>query len=432
MPIHSRSLRPLIFGVAFGAVFAIAVSVSCPALADLISDRRETPTKLDAGYLAFPVFSHIPGIGSTFGAGLLASNIAKSRVNMYSVALTGDTRAAIFGVNEIHLIPNTLIFGFTTYASQVPFEIHERGSDSRKENYFYLTKREYGGSMTADLQFWRRRIQINTKLGASRAMPEGVTTSSGAGVNNADSRESDAVISALALTFDLTDDERDPRRGLNLQISRNEYVTFDGLRSRFHTLNASATAYVPLPYHSVWAFNVFRSNSYVTNRNNLSASDLRAGLNLGCGTLTDATSQRKCQEAEDVRVKERLAENENGTAGLLGGPTQLRGFPLGRFRGSQSLFYATEMRLNLSDENTKFDLGFIKGTRSFVQIAPFYELGAACDFPETVESAPLQSAYGIGFRFGFSGAIIRADAGFSREGSQFTFFVGYPWGMTEF
>lgn len=428
MPLHFKNSLAFVLGLALTGAFLMPTR----AKADLIPERRDTPTKLDAGYLAFPVFSHIPGIGSTYGAGLLASNIARSRVNVYSVALIGDTKAAVFGVNEIHLIENTLIFGFTGYASQIPNEIHERGSGSPKENFFYLTKHEYGGSMTADLQFWRRRIQINSKLGASRAMPEGVSTSSGVGVNNADSRESDAVISSLGLTFDFTDDERDPRRGFNLQISRNESVVFDGLRSRFHTFDASATAYIPLPFHSVWAFNVFRSNSYVTNRNGLSAADLREKMSLHCDTLSDSAAKRRCEQSEDFRVSERAAENEHGTSALLGGPTQLRGFPLGRFRGSQSLFYATELRLNLSDENTKFDLGFIKGTRSFVQIAPFYELGAACDFPETIESAPMQSAYGVGFRFGFSGAIIRADAGFSREGSQFTFFVGYPWGMTNF
>jgi hypothetical protein len=37
------------------------------------------------------------------------------------------------------------------------------------------------------------------------------------------------------------------------------------------------------------------------------------------------------------------------------------------------------------------------------------------------------SDYGVGVRLGFSGALVRADLGIGSEGSQFTFFFGYPW-----
>lgn len=421
----------LAFGLLLSCVL-FCVQASAQATKAWVPDRRETPGKGESGFLTFPVFSHIPGIGSTYGVGFLGSNIGKSRVNVFSAALTGDTKALILGINEVHLIPNTLIFHFVGYNTRIPWEIHERGGSSDKNNYFYLINGEYGGSLITDVELWKRRIQLTAKLGGSRSIPVGVTTKGGIGASNLDARESDAVTSNYSLTFDFTDDERDPRRGLNLQVTRDETMVFDGLHSRAHTWNLSATAYIPLPHQSTWAFSFFRSSAHVSQRNSASIEELRAGMGLQCGQFADLSQRDSCQSAEDLRLQERYEENQNGSASMLGGPTQLRGFPLGRFRGSQSIFYATEMRINLTDENTKFDLGFIRGTRSFFQIAPFYELGAVADHPEAVENSPLQASYGAGVRLGFSGATIRADAGFSKEGPQFTFYVGYPWGVTKF
>jgi hypothetical protein len=413
-------------------ILASALLSSLSAMGSWIPDRRDTPSKSESGFLSFPVFSHIPGIGSTYGVGFLGSNLAKTKVNVFTAALTGDTRAMILGINEVHLIPNTLMFHFVGYNTRIPWEIHERGGTSSKENYFYLISGEYGGSMVTDFELWKRRFQLTAKIGGSRVKPIGITTKSGIGVNNIDSRESDGVTSNFSLTFDLTDDERDPRKGLNLQIFRDETMIFDGLHSRFHNWSGSATAYIPLPHKSVWAFNVFRSSAYVTQQNSASIEDLRASMGLQCSQQPAGLERDSCLASENLRLQERYSENQNGSASMLGGPTQLRGFPLGRWRGDQSLFYATEMRINLTDENTKFDLGFIRGTRSFFQIAPFYELGAVAEYPEVIENSPLEASYGVGFRLGFSGATIRADAGFSKEGPQFTFYVGYPWGVTKF
>jgi hypothetical protein len=226
------------------------VQASAQAIKAWVPDRRETPSKGESGFLTFPVFSHIPGIGSTYGAGFLGSNIGKSRVNVFSAALTGDTKALILGINEVHLIPNTLIFHFVGYNTRIPWEIHERGGESVKNNYFYLINGEYGGSLITDVELWKRRIQLTAKLGGSRTTPIGVTTKGGVGVNNLDSRESDAVTSNYSLMLDFTDDERDPRRGLNLQVTRDEAVVFDGLTSRFRTRALGPLAFFARPLTS--------------------------------------------------------------------------------------------------------------------------------------------------------------------------------------
>ena len=406
--------------------------LSAFAQASIVPERREELSKTDKGFLAFPIYTHIPGIGSTVGFGLLGTNLFNSKTQAVATVLTGDSNADVVGIREIHLIKDTLILNFFAYTTRIPSQIFDRGTDSSPDNNFYLVNKEYGGSTEVDLQFWERRIQFNGILGASRIRTTGVNNSDGLGYNNSDGRESDSMGLTLNFQLDLTDDNVDPRKGFNLQVVRDSTDIFDGLRSRFYTVTYDATGYIPLPHHSTWVFNAYRSGAVVTNHNTSTASDLHSGLNLACSGIADATARATCQATEDLRVQERFNENQYGTSTPLGGTGQMRGFPSGRFRGSQSIFYATEIRWNLSTDDKKFDMGFIKGTRSLIQIAPFYELGASADPPNAVENAKLHASYGVGFRFGFSGTLLRADIAMSDEGPQFTVYLGYPFAFPSF
>jgi hypothetical protein len=412
----------------------ILVFLSCTVSAQAwewgVPDRRENPTRAQQGFLAFPIYTHVPGIGSTIGAGVLSSHVFKTQANIVGVATTGDSNFIAAGLTEVHILSENLYFNFYGYATRIPFQLYDRGDASNQDQFVNLLRREYGATAEASLHFWERRFQLNMMVAPSRLTNLWASSPDGAVFSNRDNTEAGTLGSTVRAQLDFTDDDLDPRRGGKLQMVYHRCDTYDSSHSKYDSWNAFATAYIPVLKSSTWAFNVFRSWSTVIDELHTSEADLRASMTLNCGLIEDPGTRTNCQAAEDRRVKERVAENKYGTAALLGGPTQLRGYPIGRFRGSQSILYATEFRWNITDENTPFDFGFFSGARSVVQIAPFIELGTSVDPPEIVENAPLHATYGVGFRLGFSGTILRADAGMSKEGPEFTFFFGYPWDLS--
>lgn len=410
----------------------VTLAGSLAGCASLVPERRENPAKFEYGSMLFPVYSHIPGIGSTYGVGGTATNIFGTRAQVVGVAAGGDTDLTVLGLNEVHLVQDMVAANFYLYSTKIPFQIFDRGIASDPENYLYSINKEYGGSVEFETFFWDRRIELHAQFGASRLQYESLQSADEATYTNHDRSEFDSFNPTLRLVVDLTDDNVDPRVGIRASIIRDQTILYDGLHSRYSTLYGILTGYIPIFSRSTWAFNVFRSSAAMEWQNPASAGQLKRSLALNCDNMIDPTALANCRDDEARRVQDRLLENEYGTAGNLGGPSQLRGFPLSRFRGSQSLFYATEIRFNLLDGDRKFDFGSISGTATSLQIAPFYEIGTVSDPPQTIEQTPFRSSYGIGFRLGFSGALVRADIGFSDEGTEWTFFLGYPWDMSIF
>lgn len=429
----SNRYRKSYFALAFSLLFSVSAAAESSLssfVPDFIPDRRPSPSKEKEGHLAFPIYTHVPGIGSTFGFGFLFNNLMHTSTKALGAVTGGDSNLAAFGITEVHVLSKNVFFNFFGYSTRIPFQLYERGGGSSADDYVNLVRKEYGATADLNLNFWERRLQFNFMVAPSRLRVLSARSPDGARFNNSDGNEVGTLGTTARLQLDLTDEDLDPRKGAKFQLIYHGSDVHDAYHSRYYSLSTNVSAFVPVGKASTWGFNVFRSWSGVWDRNTKTAEELRQNLGLNCGMFDDAETRTKCQESEDLRVRERLSENQYGTAGLLGGPTQLRGFPIGRFRGSQSILYATEFRWNLTDENTPFDFGFIRGTRSLLQIAPFLELGASVDPPQTVETAPLHAAYGIGFRMGFSGALLRADIGMSSEGPQFTFFCGYPWDLS--
>ncbi len=419
--------------VFFLFLLAIAVAnASADIIPDIIPERRENPEKYDPGSLIAPVYSHIPGIGSTYGASLLANNLFGTRMNLSSVYTLGNFTTAVLGLTEVHLIEDTLVTSYYLYATKIPFQVFDRGMTSTPDNYFYTVNKEYGGSAEIDFNFWERRIQFNSQLGVSRLNYSTIAGADGVQYANQDAGEFSVFNPTFRFLLDFTDDNIDPREGVRLEFIRDQTLLWDRIHSQYYVLYGMATAYIPIAESSTWAFNVFRSTAIMQNINPSTQAQLQSQMSLNCGGISDPTVRANCQTVEGTRVRERFNDNQFGTAGQLGGPMALRGFALNRFHGSDTIFYATELRLNLSSQPEKFDFGFIKGTKTIVQIAPFFEMGAASDPPDAVEQVTLASSYGVGFRLGFSGAIVRADFGLSREGQQITLYVGYPWDMSPF
>lgn len=407
-------------------ILAATQTLAAADFMDWVPARREAPSDTAYGFLAFPIYSHLPGIGSTYGGGVLARNILGTRTNLLAAGTFGDLTVLTLALTEIHLIKDHLIFGSYIYDAQVPYPTYDRGSQAFKDGYFYNTIQTYGGATTLEFHTLERRIQILAQVGSGR-LAERVRERGGLRFTNVDRSEFQGFSHMLRARLDLTDQILDPRRGVRLDLLHSESDYFDGNHSRSYTLSAYGSGYVPVGTASTVVFNFARASAHVYDTNTKSEAQLKQDIGLNCAGYSDLNERSSCQQTEARRVRERLDENRYGTVPTLGGSNQLRGFPSGRARGAESIFYGTEWRWNLSDESTPFDHTFIRGVRSTIQAAFFYEAGAASDPPQSVlDVAPLQT-FGIGFRYGFSGTLVRADLGFSAEGPQFTFFFGYPW-----
>jgi len=146
---------------------------------------------------------------------------------------------------------------------------------------------------------------------------------------------------------------------------------------------------------------------------------------LDCSTVTDPEQRQFCNEVIDNMV----ANNKYGTATSLGGFSRLRGYPQGRFKGAHTLFYGTELRWNLTDERTPFNIFVMKDVRTSVQVSLFYETGATSDVRSDIsERKNMRDSFGFGLRVvTASGIVFRGDIGFGKEGVAPEIFIGYPW-----
>ena len=122
-----------------------------------------------------------------------------------------------------------------------------------------------------------------------------------------------------------------------------------------------------------------------------------------------------------------IANNKYGTATSLGGFSRLRSYPQGRYKGAHTEFYGTEVRWNLTDERTPFDLFIIKDVRTAVQVSAFYEIGSTADLRSDLGKT-MRDSYGCGLRIvTASGVVLRGDLAFGKEGVSPEIFIGYPW-----
>lgn len=223
--------------------------------------------------------------------------------------------------------------------------------------------------------------------------------------------------------IDLTDDYADPRRGLRLDITRSSTPPSDS-GPDFYVMDYNLAAYLPLGRRSTWAFNVLRSDAVVTRKGESDPAKIQDQQGINCSdTSLTAQEQQFCTEV----VNNMVANNTYGTATSLGGFGWLRSYSQGRYRGAHTRFYGSEVRWNVTDESTPFDIFVMKDIRTAIQLAAFYELGSTADLRRDVGKTWRES-YGIGIRMvTASGVVFRLDLASGQDGFAPAMFIGYPW-----
>ena len=427
-----RTAGRLVLAACVLSTFAPMAVPAEPSSEDLSApDRRRDQFPKEFGYAAFPYPYRLPGIGSglSFAAG--AFNIADTYTDAYGIVFAGDVKGGVAGVGDIHLIPRTLILdlGYTAISKAAFRSYAQRGMNTGKDDFRLIEIGDtefYGARMTAT--FYDRRFETYGAWyeGASRL--KSIRDKDGNIIIEAQNPPRDrGHTTLLGARLDLTDDYSDPRRGLRFDVTRTQSPP-RGSGPDYFVMDYNTTAYVPFGRRNTLAFNLLRSDAFVTRQGETDGVALQQQLGLNCtDPILTPTQQQFCADV----IATSIAHNRFGTATSLGGFSRLRSYPQGRYNGAHTLFFGAEYRWNLTDERTPFDIFIMKDVRTSIQLALFYETGVTSDTrSELYKRSNMRDSYGAGLRIvTASGVVLRADLAHGKEGISTAIFIGYPWDL---
>jgi hypothetical protein len=420
--------RLVLAAYVLGAFAPLAVAADPSSEVLTVPDRRRDQFPKDFGYAAFPYPYRLPGIGSglSFAAG--AFNIADTYTDAYGIVFAGDVKGGVAGVGDIHLIPRTLILdlGYTAISKAAFRSYAQRGMNTGKDDFRLIEIGDteyYGARMTAT--FYDRRFETYGAWyeGASRL--KSIRDKDGNIIVEAQNPPRDrGHTTLLGARLDLTDDYSDPRRGLRFDVTRTQSPP-RGSGPDYFVMDYNTTAYVPFGRRNTLAFNLLRSDAFVTRLGETDPAALQQQLGVDCASIIDPAQQQFCADV----IATSIAHNRFGTATSLGGFSRLRSYPQGRYNGAHTLFFGAEYRWNLTDERTPFDIFIMKDVRTSIQLALFYETGVTSDTrSDLYERKNMRDSYGAGLRIvTASGVVLRADLAHGKEGISTAIFIGYPW-----
>ena len=392
-----------------------------------IPERRKEQFSNSEGYAVFPYPYSLPGIGEGLGLVGGVMNVNETYTDVYGILLGGEVEGFAGGIADIHIIPETLIFdaGFSDISAVQIMSFSGRGMYTDKDDFrlLELSDAEYfGGRLTAT--FYDRRLEFYGGWYKGASQLESIRDKDGNVIIEAqDSSRDWRETRLIGIRLDLTDDYADPRKGLRLDVTRS-FSPRENSGPDFYVMDYNMTAYLPMGKRSTWVFNFLQSDAVVRQQGETDPVALQHqnGINCADPSLTPE-EQEYCIEV----INNAIAHNTYGSATALGGFSRLRSYPQGRYNGAHTQFFGSELRWNVTDETTPFDIFIMKDVRTAVQVAFFYELGSTADHRSEVGDRWRQTM-GAGFRMvTASGAVFRADFAYGDEGFEPQIFIGYPW-----
>jgi len=416
-------------------VFLFTIVNTRPALPFELEDisfdieRRKPQFENEYSRAIVPVPYSVPGIGNGLGLGAGLNNIKGSYADLYGLAIMGDVEGYGLAVNDLHIIPERLIFGFGySRINKASFPInYSRGmkGDEDPDDFNQAevsNSTNYGGRL--NLTFDERRYEL--RLHGYRFIsqvdrirdPDGDIL-----VEIDDSEESVGTSTGFSALVDLTDDRHDPRKGFRIDVSSDLPNEPDENKVNYYAVDVNATAYFPVLSYSTVVFNFFMSDAYVLEKGETDRDKIAEEYSISPCLPGDT----ECEEARDFYIDQICAQNTYGSASSLGGLSRLRSFSTMRYRGAHTRFFGTEFRWNLTDERTPFDIWLLRDIRSAFQVALFYEIGSIADHEKDLFEETRHST-GVGLRAAMaSGMVFRIDIATGEEGSEFVVFFDYPW-----
>lgn len=388
-------------------------------------ERRRSQFQNEFGYIVTPLPFILPGVGT--GVGLLGglNNIYETPVDLYLVYITGDVEGGIVAVTDIPLISEHLIFDITSvdFNKGQQNRYLTRGMDNEEDEYniVELSDSKLAGGRVI-LTFWERMLEFYTIGYNIEFKISAIRDNKGNLVNKIEDAETiEALTTTFGSLFDYTDDRSDPKQGIRFQLDRTRSEPDNSEEIDYYTMNYSLTGYVPVLKYSTIALNYFRSDSHVIRKGETDPEVLKSSYGCFEDSYTD------CDQSTREVIQSQVDQNTFGTATSLGGRSRLRSYVGGRFSAAHSEFFGAELRWNLTNENTPFDIWIVRDLRTGIQTAFFYEVGTVADQVEDLWKSSRES-YGVGARLVTgSGFIYRLDFAFGDEGFATTLFIDYPW-----
>jgi hypothetical protein len=400
---------------------------SVPAQASWVPDRRKPQFETTFGYALFPYPYSLPGIGAGVGIVGGAMNIESSPVDAYAMIFGGEVEGLAAGMADLHIIPRTLILdlGYSGVTAAGLQSYSQRGMSTDKNDFRTIELGDmtyYGSRLTAT--FLDRRFELYSAYYQGSSQLKSIRDRDGNLLIAAQNAQVErGHVNLFGTRFDLTDDYQDPRRGIRLDVGRTLTPPRDS-GPDFYVQDYNASGYIPIGRRSTWVVNYLRSDAHVKRKGETDPAIIAQvqGLNCGDPSLTPQNRQF-CTDFIDNAV----ANNTYGTATSLGGFSRLRSYPNMRYKGAHTIFYGTEIRWNLTDESTPYDIFVMRDVRTSWQIALFYEAGTTADIRSELGDL-WRSSTGLGVRMvTASGVVFRADVATGREGVSPSIFIGYPW-----
>jgi hypothetical protein len=393
-----------------------------------IERKREQFTNT-SNYLIAPAPYSIPGIGSGFLFVAYAGDIFDSYTDLFVTRTIGDVEGLFMAVRDVHLINERFYFemfsGDINKVAAVSYK--QRGMDSNKDEFNILESENVsfrGG--TGVLSFFDRMLELGVQYAYGEATFSRILDNQGKVIAEGSDQKTEFNRHLITADVDYTDDKQDPRKGIRLEISYEDA----GLKNESEDnpeqvlTDYNLTFYLPVFSYSTIAFNYFQSDAFIIRAGETDLDKIEKDLNISCA---DLPNESDCEEAKQSLIQNKYAENKYGTASNLGGAVRLRGYPQNRFRAAHHRFYGTELRYNLSDESSPFDLFFVKDIRTGTQLSFFYETATSADLTKDL-GKEWKSNYGMGFRLiTRSGFVYRVDVARGDEGTELAAFFNYPW-----
>ncbi len=410
------------------AAFAVAALVLLAALlfpaASQAVERRRDQFLKEPAYLILPFPFRVPGIGSGIAITGLAANMGGSNTDLFGIIATGDVTGTFVSLDDFHIVEENLILGLSLRRidKAVINNYDSRGIDSDPDAFTLLELSQADGQeLELCLCFFQRQLEFNFGIEMEKRRIERVRDSGGNEIGQLsepfDQRENTF---RLGVVVDLTDDRRDPRKGVRVEFEARRTPPDDADDPDFFVLDLSLGFYFPVGRISTLVINYFQSDADVRRQGLTDPAQLRNDLGLNCGM------NQACLDAEQALIDRFAAANTFGTATSLGGAfSRLRSYPQGRFQGAHTVFLGAEFRWNLTEEATPFDYFIWKDIRSNLQLAFFAETGSVAETRGGLNK--FKSSYGTGFRLiSASGFVYRADLANGDEGTEFILIFGYP------
>lgn len=397
-----------------------------PASGSALFERRKEQFLSEPSYLILPLPYSIPGIGSGLMFMGLAGNFLDTHMDIYGLGISGDAGGSIIGLDDIHLISETLIvklfYQDLNKASVKNYD--KRGMDTKQDEHTQLElNKVVGREGQILLTLFDRRLELFAGTYNQEASITTIRDSEGELIREFPEpfvSKSESTVQGIRIDF--TDDYQDPKKGIRFEATlRPNPPDKVGVDPDFNVLNKSLSLYLPIGNDHTWAFNFFTSDALVLREGETDPAAIRSELGLNCQTNS------ACLEVEQELVDMFTAARKYGTAQDLGGQYRFRAYPQGRFPAAHTLYFATEFRWNFITSVTPFDFWIWKDVSTGIQLAVFHEMGAAEDLQDDLSSS-MRTSSGLGIRMvSASGYVYRFDLATGDEGVATTVFFNYPW-----